>query len=271
MTSSKIQDNNYYVVHGWMRNQLNLSGIDLELYAIIYGFSQDGETEFTGSIQYLCDFTGSSKPTVINALKRLVESKFIIKRTETINNVTFNRYKISLLVVKNLYWGSKESLHNKDNINNNTTKSSIINSPSSPKTTSRKGLISKPDKKTLEKQAKVEKYVFDCHRISTEYEFSDRVSDRLIDFFRMLAQSGSFLPEVTIRAQLEDIINLNEKKQLQIISDTIKSGWKSLKYEVEKATTSGNASFDTTKPGSFQPKDPNNDRRKEQYEDDEVF
>lgn len=278
MTSSKIRDDNYYVVHGWMRNELSLSGIDLDIYAIIYGFSQDGETEFTGSIQYLCDFTGSSKPTVINALKRLVDAGYIIKRTEIVNNVSFNRYKIrlggskdSLLPVKNLYGGSKESLHNKD-IYNNTTKSSIIkNSPSSPNTVSRKGLISKPDKKAMEKQAKVEKYVFECHRISEEFDFSDKVSDKLIDFFRMLGQGGSFLPDVTIRAQLEDIVNLNEAQQVQVISDTIKSGWKSLKYAVEKVKSSETASFDTGKPGSFQPKDPNNDRRLEQYEDDEVF
>lgn len=278
MTSNKIRNDNYYVVHGWMRNELNLSGIDLDIYAIIYGFSQDGETEFTGSIQYLCDFTGASKPTVINSIKRLVDAEYIIKRTETINNVAFNRYKIylggskdSLLPVKNLYGGSKDSLHN-NNIYNNTTKSSIIkNSPSSPNTVSRKGLISKPDKKSIEKQAKVEKYVFECHHISEEFEFPDKVSDKLIDFFRMLGQAGAFLPDVTIRAQLEDIVNLNEKQQLQVISDTIKSGWKSLKYAVEKVKESGTASFDTAKPGSFQPKDPNNDRRKEQYEDDEVF
>ena len=278
MTNSKIREDNYYVVHGWMRTKLSLSGVDLDIFAIIYGFSQDEETEFTGSIQYLCDFTGCSRPTVINALKRLVDLGYIIKRTEIINNVTFSRYrtclggsKDSLLPVKNFNGGSKDSLHN-NNIYNNTTKSSIIkNSPSSPNTVSRKGLISKPDKKSIEKQAKVEKYVFDCHRISEEYEFSDKVSDKLIDFFRMLGQSGTFLPDVTIRAQLEDIVNLNENQQLRVISDTIKSGWKSLKYSVEKVREAVTASFDTAKPGSFQPKDPNNDRRKEQYEDDEVF
>ena len=87
----------------------------------------------------------------------------------------------------------------------------------------------------------------------------------------MLGQGGTFLPEVTVRAQLEDILNLNEKQQLQVISDTIKSGWKSLKYAVEKVKDSNAASFDTAKPGAFQPKDQNNDKRREQYEDDEVF
>ena len=98
--NSKIRNDNYYVVHGWMRNNLNLSGIDLDIYAIIYGFSQDNEAEFTGSLQYLCEFTGASKPTVINSLKRLIDDQYIIKRTEVVNNVTLNRYKVCTGVIK---------------------------------------------------------------------------------------------------------------------------------------------------------------------------
>ena len=108
--ASKIQDNNYFQVSGWMLNHLRLKGMDLQIYAIIYGFSQDGESEFTGSLQYLCDFTGTSKPTVIKSLKSLVEKNYIIKTENNINGVIFNRYKANLQVVKNLYAGSKETL-----------------------------------------------------------------------------------------------------------------------------------------------------------------
>ena len=131
---SKIQDNNYFQISGWMLNRLKLKGTDLQIYAIIYGFSQDGESEFTGSLQYLCDFTGTSRPTVIKALKSLVEKEFIIKTENNINGVIFNRYKANLQVVKKLYGGgkeilpegsketlqggSKETLHNNKYINN---------------------------------------------------------------------------------------------------------------------------------------------------------
>lgn len=107
---SKIQDNNYFQISGWMLNRLKLKGTDLQIYAIIYGFSQDGESEFTGSLQYLCDFTGTSRPTVIKALKSLVEKEFIIKTENNINGVIFNRYKANLQVVKKLYGGGKEIL-----------------------------------------------------------------------------------------------------------------------------------------------------------------
>lgn len=111
MAESRIKDENYYQIQGFMINRLGLKGVQLSVYAIIYGFSQDGETEYTGSLQYLCDFCGKvSKPTVISALKSLVEAKYIFRREEIINGVKFNRYKANLPLLKNLYYGSKEIL-----------------------------------------------------------------------------------------------------------------------------------------------------------------
>lgn len=110
MAESRIKDDNYFQISGWMLNRLELKGIQLEIYAIIYGFSQDGESEFTGSIQYLCEFTGTSRPTVIKALKELTEKNYLLKDEKIINGIKFNKYKVNLQVVKKLYWGSKEIL-----------------------------------------------------------------------------------------------------------------------------------------------------------------
>lgn len=110
MAESRIKDENYYQIQGFMINRLGLKGVALSVYAIIYGFSQDGETEYKGSLQYLCDFLGGvSKPTVIKALKELTDKDYIIRREEIINNVLFARYKANLPLLKNLYWGSKEN------------------------------------------------------------------------------------------------------------------------------------------------------------------
>jgi hypothetical protein len=113
---------NYIVIQGWMVSELNLSGNDLLTYALIYGFSQDGESEFTGSINYLCKWLNCSRPTAIKSLKFLTEKNLIIKNVNTINGVSFNRYKISLWVVKNLNMGSKETLlgGSKETLPNNT-------------------------------------------------------------------------------------------------------------------------------------------------------
>lgn len=99
-----MQDSNYYQVSGWMINRLNLKGTELQIYAIIYGFSQDGESEFTGNIRYLCEWTSSTKKTIITALKSLVEKNIIIKNTVDMNGVIFNRYKANLSIVN----GEKE-------------------------------------------------------------------------------------------------------------------------------------------------------------------
>ena len=129
----KIFDENYYTIHGWMLNRLNLKGTALMVYAIIYGFSQDGQSEFTGSRQYLCNFIGATKPTIDKALEELCNKELIIKISEVKNGIIFNRYKISYTALKNfttdketllpgkeiLQGGGKETLPN-NNINNNS-------------------------------------------------------------------------------------------------------------------------------------------------------
>lgn len=115
---SKIKNENHIVIHGWMINELNLKSNELIIYAFIYGVTQDGESEFYGSRNYLASCCNASLPTVDNALSSLVEKNLIIKRQEKINGVIFNRYKVNydsletLWGVKNLYGGSKETLHN---------------------------------------------------------------------------------------------------------------------------------------------------------------
>lgn len=123
-----MEDLSYIQISGWMINKLKLSGNELMIYALIFGFSHDGESSFEGGHKYICDSINASRPTVSKCLSNLEELGYIEKHQTTINGVNFNRYKVSLQVVKNLYIGSKESLHN--NIYNSNIlldKPSIIN------------------------------------------------------------------------------------------------------------------------------------------------
>ena len=127
-----IKDENYYQINGWMLNKLHLKGVALNIYAIIYGFSQDGESEFKGSRKYLCEFTGATKPTIDKALEDLINQGLIVKKTEILNNVKFNKYQANLETIKNfassketlpgsketLLGGGKETLPNNNNIDN---------------------------------------------------------------------------------------------------------------------------------------------------------
>ena len=82
----------YIVIQDWMISDLQLRGNELLTYALIYGFSQDGESEFKGSLKYISKFLGVSKSTAQRNLENLVNRGVIEKRVEEISGVKFNRY-----------------------------------------------------------------------------------------------------------------------------------------------------------------------------------
>lgn len=108
MAESKVRDENFFMVSGWMLNRLGLKGVALHIFSIIYGFSQDGEGSFTGSLQYLMDFTNASKNTVLKALRELVEKGYVLKAESTINGVRFCTYKTNAPLVQKLNRGGAE-------------------------------------------------------------------------------------------------------------------------------------------------------------------
>lgn len=104
-----MKNTQYINIQGWMVNELKLKSNELIAYAVIYGFSQDGSSKFTGSLKYLESCLGVSKNTVLNAIKGLVEKGFIRKETNTINNIKFCSYSHIELVVQNLVIGSAKT------------------------------------------------------------------------------------------------------------------------------------------------------------------
>lgn len=92
MADSKIKNENFYVVQGFMVNELKLKGLEKDIYAIIYGFSQTDSQRFTGSLQYLADWTKCSKQGVLKALKSLEEKGLIGREEKNIKGVKFVEY-----------------------------------------------------------------------------------------------------------------------------------------------------------------------------------
>lgn len=72
-----MKNENYITIQGWMVNELHLSGNELLVYALVYGFSQDGESEFNGSLSYVADIIGRRTPVVSAILARLAERGLI--------------------------------------------------------------------------------------------------------------------------------------------------------------------------------------------------
>lgn len=108
----KMNDNYYITMQGWMVQKLGLKGNDLFVYALIYGFTQDGETLYKGSYRYISYALGISRKTAIRSLESLEERGLIIKSQENINGVLFNRYKIDFEPIRR--FGCKETKNNLD-------------------------------------------------------------------------------------------------------------------------------------------------------------
>lgn len=100
-----IRDSNYITILAPMITRLKLKGNELLVFALIHGFSQDGESRFKGSLRYLVEWTGLDKTTVIKLLKSLVDKKYINKFEYEKNKVRYCEYTTN-------YWEALEWLEN---------------------------------------------------------------------------------------------------------------------------------------------------------------
>lgn len=106
--ANKIKEGNYINIQSFMVNDLNLKGNELLVYAIIYGFTQNYEDKFTGGLQYLCDWTSSTKQGIIKNLKSLVDKGLIEKSEVFKNGVKFVEYStIEFTTIKQSLTGNE--------------------------------------------------------------------------------------------------------------------------------------------------------------------
>lgn len=82
----------YITVLDWMVEKYHLHGNDLLTYALIYGFSQDGDSEYKGSFAYICKWLEVDRGTAIRIINRLISRGLVSKRQELVNGKATNRY-----------------------------------------------------------------------------------------------------------------------------------------------------------------------------------
>jgi hypothetical protein len=73
-----LKDTNYLTILPFMIQDLGLRGSALITYAVIHAFSQDGESQFAGSVGYISKWTGTDERTIRNNLEFLLEQELII-------------------------------------------------------------------------------------------------------------------------------------------------------------------------------------------------
>lgn len=118
---------NYVSILGFMvipeeNGGLGLKGNELLVYAVIYGFSQDHDSWFSGSQSYLARWCNSTRQGIQKNLDSLIKKGLIEKRTVTINGTTYNNYR-SCHPANSVCTPCQQSLHH--NIEHNITPSDI--------------------------------------------------------------------------------------------------------------------------------------------------
>lgn len=219
-----MKSDNYVVIQGWMCNELNLKGNELLVFALIYGFCQDGTTHFTGSRSYIADTFNITLPTVDKALKGLKDQQLIEVYKDSNNNCT---YKVSLQGgVKKLYKGCKETLHNNTSNNKNTNK------------TISKDIVENFDFGAKKSQSKKPSLWDKCIYLICDFT-DDEILRHLLSasaklFIENSREAGTPFYTNTFKGKLNSLKRLSEDnyEQRKIVQQTLDKGWNNF-YELK--------------------------------------
>lgn len=272
----KIKDENFINIQGWMINRLKLKGNELLIYAIIYGFTQDGEQWFEGSKQYLADWCNITKRGAHEVLKSLVNKRYLLKEDIVINNVTFCKYKVnfsivapseenslpvknlhppgeesSFIPVKNLHPpGEKSSPNNIDNnINNNNIKKErkkgsldgeVDNKVYYPLGQSQEVENLPPEKPPVKKVSKKKKNTSNYDDILEAEVQDEELIDLYVEFIKMRNLIKAPLTDRALKILIKRVNTLEPdsvERQKELLNIAIMNNWKSV-YELKDTNKS---------------------------------
>jgi len=84
------------MVPGFAVSELHLTGNELLCYSLIYGFSQDGVSEFSGSLSYIASMLNIERSTARRVIERLVAAGVVLKRDTVVNGVRTCFYRAAV-------------------------------------------------------------------------------------------------------------------------------------------------------------------------------
>lgn len=248
MAESKVKDGNYYVVQSFMVKELKLKGLEKDVYAIIYGFSQAGQ-KFNGSLQYLADWTTSTKQGVLKSLKSLQDKGLVVKEEKQFNGVKFCEYyttefntplnKVEEGIKQSLTGGIQQSLPNNKSLNNNSD--------------------NKEDKKKESKVAEInsfdlliEKYLTSEDGKSIKYQDYHERKELLQEWLKVRKAKRAAMTDRAIELNLQKLDKLAAKSNMSVVEylkEVICRGWQAF-YEIKnfnqqpKQSSQENLDFD---------------------------
>lgn len=235
---------NYYVIHDWMNTQLKLKGAERDIYAIIYGYNRDGETQFFGSISYLEELTGYSRKCIIDTLKGLTERGLLVKTEVTSNNVKYCRYSVSDLCSseKSTLGGVKSTLGGSEKI---TPPSEKITPPPSEKITPHniyKDNIKDSIKYNSKRSTTVDKNYTKLIKYLEAVCLDDDLTEAICGFLEARKEVGDVMPLSAFEMQLDKLSNMRKEDAISSIHNSKQNGWKAMVYD--SATRNSRTSYD---------------------------
>ena len=118
-----MKENNYITIPGFLRTRLDLKGSELIITALIYGYSQDGNSWFMGKTEYIAEWAGITDKNVLRSLKSLTEKGILEKKEMFVNNKAkrcYYRFNFECVELQNsTVAGYQNSTVNNNNIDNN--------------------------------------------------------------------------------------------------------------------------------------------------------
>ena len=208
-----MENTDFLNIQGWMINELNLKGNELIIYALIYGFTKDGVSEFRGSRQYMADWTNSSVRSVQNVVNSLVNKGMIEKNNhinkygsletsgyKAINVPKLSSEKSSSPLEKKVHEGSEKSSHN--NIDNNISNN-----------------IDDIKEKNIKKET--------VNSIIAEYTENKDLQDALHDFVDMRTKMRKPLTPRAMKLSLNKLteLALDDVTKIAIVNQSIMYNW----------------------------------------------
>lgn len=234
-----VMHNSFITITSEMRTNLNLTGNELIVFAIIYGFSQDGESKFAGSRQYLADWCGCTTRQIQNILNDLVERELLIKYEHTNRGVKFCEYVANFTPSEKISLASEKISHY--NIDNNIGKENLsskeerkeISDDTNSKLYSKSDFIGSAKKESRAKRVTVYDKCKSSIYTFTEHAIVQNVLEKYLNLRYQMKDKPIY--NITqwdnMLDKLYQIAGTDVNKQIKVINQSVEHGWATF-YEI---------------------------------------
>ena len=210
----------YFTVQDWIVKDLKLKSVERDVFAIVYGITQDGESDYHGSLKFIAELTGYSRNSVCNALNSLTERGLLAKEEVIHNGLKYCRYRTTYLyaVQPTCTAVQPTCTNNKQIIKQQTilSKDSIVAETKSCQTET-----------TTKKPNLYQK----CIGMSEEYTENETLRKYLADFLKICLEnsreSGRPFYQNMWKSKLTKLSELseNDDMRIKIVKQTLDNGW----------------------------------------------